>query len=213
MCGQTLLVVNFVLFVATVFSFMLEAKALSKRFGARIVLKNLNFQVQSGQCLAVVGRNGAGKSTLLRLVAGLVEPSRGEVQWDGAKPRAFCALAAPDAPLYRELTCLENLQFFARGAADTAALTTHLQKWDLEGRAGDLAGDLSSGLRARLQLAVAAWFERPILLLDEPSANLDESGRGLVERLIGAQRERGIVLLATNDSRDFEWCDGRIEVG
>ncbi|RYG71183.1 ATP-binding cassette domain-containing protein, partial [bacterium] len=76
---------------------MLEAKALSKRFGARIVLKNLDFQVEAGQCLAVVGRNGAGKSTLLRLVAGLIEPSRGEVRWDGQKPRSFCALAAPDA--------------------------------------------------------------------------------------------------------------------
>jgi ABC-type multidrug transport system ATPase subunit len=195
-----------------IFSFMLEAKALSKRFGARIVLKNLNFQAQNGQCLAVVGRNGAGKSTLLRLVAGLVEPSRGEVHWDGARPRAFCALAAPDAPLYRELTCLENLQFFARGGADATVLKAHLGKWELEGRAGDLAGDLSSGLRARLQLAVAAWFERPILLLDEPSANLDEGGRGLVEQLIGEQRERGITLLATNDARDFEWCDGRIAV-
>jgi heme exporter protein A len=191
---------------------MLEAKALSKRFGVRIVLKNLDFKVESGQCLAVVGRNGAGKSTLLRLVAGLIEPSRGEVKWDGQKPRSFCALAAPDAPLYRELTCLENLKFFARGAADEAALKAHLQKWDLDGRAADLAGDLSSGLRARLQLSVAAWFERPILLLDEPSANLDEGGRGLVENLIVAQRTRGITLLATNDSRDFDWCDGRIEV-
>lgn len=191
---------------------MLEAKALSKRFGTRIVLKNLDFQVESGQCLAVVGRNGAGKSTLLRLVAGLLEPSRGEVRWNGEKPRLHCALAAPDAPVYRELTCLENLKFFARGSADEATLKAHLEAWDLMGRSGDLAGDLSSGLRARLQLAVASWFERPILLLDEPSANLDESGRGLVESLIAAQRSRGITLLATNDSRDFGWCDGRIEV-
>lgn len=191
---------------------MLEAKALSKRFGARIVLKNLDFQIESGQCLAIVGRNGAGKSTLLRLVAGLLQPSRGEVHWNGSAPQPFCALAAPDAPLYRELTCLENLKFFAQGA-QTNTLEAHLNGWDLGGRAHDLVGDLSSGLRARLQLAVAAWFERPILLLDEPSANLDEIGRELVERLILAQRAHGITLLATNDSRDFAWCDGRIEVG
>ena len=191
---------------------MLEAKALSKRFGARIVLKNLNFKIESGQCLAVVGRNGAGKSTLLRLVAGLLQPSRGEVQWNGARPQPYCALAAPDAPLYRELTCLENLKFFAQGAPPDV-LGMHLKEWDLEGRAHDLVGDLSSGLRARLQLAVAAWFERPILLLDEPSANLDENGRELVQTLIAVQRQRGVTLLATNDSRDFDWCDGRIEVG
>jgi ABC-type multidrug transport system ATPase subunit len=191
---------------------MLEAKDLSKRFGARIVLRNLEFQVSEGQCIAVVGRNGAGKSTLLRLVAGLVAPSRGEVAWNGAAPRPFCALAAPDAPLYRELTCLENLRFFSQNAAGVDRLREHLASWDLENRADDLAGDLSSGLRARLQLAVAACFERPILLLDEPSANLDESGRELVKTLLESQKSRGVTLLATNDPRDLELCEGRIEV-
>jgi heme exporter protein A len=191
---------------------MLKAVSLSKRFGTRIVLKNLDFSLDSGACVAVVGRNGAGKSTLLRLVAGLLEPSRGEIHWNSQKPRAFCALAAPDAPLYRELSCLENLRFFAQ-TRDETALVAHLAKWELERRAHDLAGDLSSGLRSRLQLAVASWFERPILLLDEPSANLDESGRSLVEKLIVEQKTRGITLLATNDSRDFAWCDGRIEIG
>jgi heme exporter protein A len=191
---------------------MLQARSLSKRFGARIVLRNLDFEVESGQCIAVVGRNGAGKSTLLRLVAGLLAPSRGEVNWQGASTRGQCALSAPDAPLYRELTCLENLRFFAQNARDEAILRAHLQKFDLESRADDLAGDLSSGLRARLQLAVAAWFEAPILLLDEPSANLDESGRELVQNLIAAQRSRGITLLATNDARDLSWCDGQIDI-
>ncbi|PQV65508.1 heme exporter protein A [Abditibacterium utsteinense] len=198
-------------FVDLANKFMLEAKQLSHRFGVRIVLKNLEFQVQSGACIAVVGRNGAGKSTLLRLVAGLLEPSRGVVSWNNQKTRPFCALAAPDAPLYRELTCLENLKFFAQ-TRDEALLRLHLEKWDLENRTSDLAGDLSSGLRVRLQLAVAAWFERPILLLDEPSANLDASGRDLVKRLVAEQKTRGVTLLATNDARDLELCDARIEI-
>lgn len=191
---------------------MLEANAVSKRFGARIVLKNLDFEVKSGGCIAIVGRNGAGKSTLLRLVAGLVEPSRGQIRWNGAPPRPFCALAAPDAPLYRELSCLENLRFFSQNAAGDAVLRAHLEHWNLGNRADDVAGDLSSGLRARLQLAVASWFERPILLLDEPSANLDESGRDLVKNLLETQKSRGVTLLATNDPRDLEWCDGEIQV-
>lgn len=190
---------------------MLEARQLSHRFGARVVLRNLNFQVESGSCVAVVGRNGAGKSTLLRIVAGLVEASRGEVQWQGDKTRPFCALAAPDAPLYRELSCLENLRFFSQ-SHDEERLQTHLKNWDLEARAADFYGDLSSGLRVRLQLAVAAWFERPILLLDEPSANLDAVGRESVGCLIEAQKSRGVTLLATNDARDLEWCDARVEI-
>ncbi len=191
---------------------MLEAKALSHRFGARVVLRNLDFRLESGSCVAVVGRNGAGKSTLLRIVAGLIEPSRGDVKWRGEKPRPFCALAAPDAPLYRELSCLENLRFFS-GSRDEKRLQAHLETWDLDARGADFYGDLSSGLRVRLQLAVAAWFERPILLLDEPSANLDAVGRENVARLIQAQRTRGLTLLATNDARDLEWCEMQVEVG
>lgn len=191
---------------------MLEATQLSHRFGARIVLKNLAFQIETGACVAIVGRNGAGKSTLLRLVAGLIEPSRGAIAWNDSKTRSFCALAAPDAPLYRELSCLENLQFFSQ-SSDTDQLRSHLRAWELETRATDLAGDLSSGLRVRLQLAVAAWFQRPILLLDEPSANLDATGRELVKRLVETQKTRGVTLLATNDARDLQWCNERIEIG
>ena len=190
---------------------MLTATRVFKRYESRLVLRDLSFEIAPGSCVAVLGPNGAGKSTLLRLVAGLIAPSRGEVRWNDAATRGQCALAAPDAPVYRELTCLENLKFFS-GGADNQALQTHLTDWNLGQRADDLAGELSSGLRARLGLAVASWFEHPILLLDEPSANLDESGRALVARLIEAQRARGVTLLATNDARDLSWCDAQVRV-
>ena len=192
---------------------MLEARQLFHRFESRLVLRDLNFQIAPNRCFAVVGRNGAGKSTLLRVVAGLTTPSRGSVSWNASSTKGMCALSAPDAPLYRELTCLENLRFFAQNRVDESELRAHLAKWDLESRAHDFAGELSSGLRARLGLAVASWFELPILLLDEPSANLDEGGRELVARLIDEQKSRGVTLLATNDARDLAWCDGEIRVG
>ena len=190
---------------------MLTARRLFKRYESRLVLRDLSFEIAPGTCVAVLGPNGAGKSTLLRLVAGLIAPSRGEVLWNEQSTRGLCALAAPDAPVYRELSCLENLKFFS-GGADDDSLRAHLAGWNLDKRADDLAGELSSGLRARLGLAVASWFEHPILLLDEPSANLDEAGRALVETLIGAQRARGVTLLATNDARDLTWCDGEVRV-
>ena len=192
---------------------MLRANGVFKRYGERLVLRSLSFEVRPGEIVAVVGPNGAGKSTLLRLVAGLVSPSRGEIGWNQGSTRGLCSLFAPDAPLYRELSCLENLRFFAGQTTSEADLKNHLAQFDLANRSEDLAGDLSSGLRARLQLAVAAWFAHPILLLDEPSANLDEVGRGLIASMLGAQRERGIALLATNDPRDLAWCDRSVAVG
>ncbi|BCM93794.1 ABC transporter ATP-binding protein NatA [Abditibacteriota bacterium] len=193
---------------------LLRGEKLGKRFGTRVVLRDASFQVESGAVLGVIGRNGAGKSTLLRLVSGLMAPSRGRVVWDERSPRDLCALFAPDAPLYRELTCLENLRFFA-GVADNTTLRAHLEQFALGDRLHDFAGDLSSGLRARLGLAVAAYFasnSHPILLLDEPTANLDDAGRVLVEQLVQQHRGRGVTLIATNDVRDLTMCDSIFEI-
>src|ERR671916_514877 len=100
---------------------MLHAHLLSKRFGARPVFRGVSFEVPAGRVVAVAGHNGAGKSTLLRIVAGLVAPSAGEVSLKEGETqllpqeyRTRIGLFAPDAPVYRELSALENLQFFAR---------------------------------------------------------------------------------------------------
>ena len=206
-------------------NFALIAVRLGKRYGSRVVFKNLDFSAAGGTTTAVLGANGAGKSTLLRLIAGLLRPDAGEIkvrgavahksEVSGAQLRALCGLSAPDAPLYRELSCLENLEFFAqvRGVDyRSETLLSHLEKFALRARRDDLAGDLSSGLRARLQLAVATLHQPPILLLDEPSANLDEAGRTLLKRVLEEQQKRGLALVATNDTRDLELCDEHIRV-
>lgn len=185
---------------------MLRVQNLSHRFENRVVLRNFYLELERGSCCAILGANGSGKSTFLRIVAGLLSPTRGSVSWQGKSLRGACALAAPDAPLARDLTVEENLRFFAR-TATLDELKLHLERWGLGSRADDLTGELSSGLRVRLQLAVAAWFKPAVLLLDEPSANLDEKGRELVARLLVEQKARGVTLLATNDSRDLKWCD------
>jgi heme exporter protein A len=198
---------------------MLRGEKLGKRFGQRAVFRGLEFAIEVGGVVAVVGSNGSGKSTLLKIVAGLVEPTLGRVTWNettvGRELGLLCGLSAPDAPVYRELTALENLQFVARLRGlqlDEAQLTEHLERWKLKARRNDFAGDLSSGLRTRLQLAVANLHAPPILLLDEPSANLDEAGRALLHELLNEQRERGIALVATNDPREVELCDTQVTV-
>lgn len=203
-------------------TFSLQSLKLGKRYGARVVFKNLDFTARKGSVTAILGANGAGKSTLLRIVAGLLRPDAGEIKYftpqseiSGGQLREVCGLSAPDAPVYRELTCLENLEFFAQARGvdyGEAALLSHLEKFALQTRRHDFAGDLSSGLRARLQLAVAMLHAPPVLLLDEPSANLDEAGRALLKRILEEQRVSGLALVATNDSRDLELCDAKIAV-
>ena len=199
---------------------MLTITNLTKRYGYRQVFRDVNCQVDSGQIVAVTGRNGAGKSTLLRIVAGLLRPSKGKVLLDEIATGKI-GMAAPDAPLYRELSVQENLQFFAhsydveaasrrlmkRQDAVSTDINTTLERFHLSSRRHDLAGDLSSGWRARLQLAVATFAAPKVLLLDEPAANLDEAGHVLLWELLDEQRQRGIALVATNDAREAERCD------
>jgi len=194
---------------------MLQGENVGKRYGTRAVLRGLNFSLQRGQVAAVVGPNGAGKSTLLKIVAGLVQPSVGQVTCELAgAPRLWCGLSAPGAPLPRELTARENLEFIARlRGLSLASMDAHLDVWHLRPRRNDLTGELSSGLRTRLQLAAATLHAPGVLLLDEPSANLDEAGRELLQALLLHQRVRGVALVATNDDREAALCDVRIEVG
>ena len=202
---------------------MLIGRGVGKRYGARVVLRRLNFDIAAGSVAAVVGRNGSGKSTLLRAVATLTNLDAGTIEWQnadnkvaGEAMRQLCGLCAPDVPLYRELTCGENLQFWAQlRPASTCSeedLRERLAAWELGARWDDLAGDLSSGLRARLALCVATLHAPSILLLDEPGANLDAAGRVLLQRALEEQRTRGVALLATNDAREIELCDCTIEV-
>jgi heme exporter protein A len=107
----------------------------------------------------------------------------------------------------------ENLEFFARPLAQLSApLNDQLARYSLQARRDQSAGDLSSGWRARLQLAIATLGAPRLLLLDEPSAHLDAAGLELLHGVLEAQRAHGLALVATNDAREAKRCDFQIEL-
>lgn len=188
------------------------------RFGTRRVFQDVSLQVRTGEVGIIMGANGAGKSTLLKIVAGLLPPTTGSVriQIDGVpldmpQRRQQLGYVAPDLTLYRELTGAENLEFFAqlRGIRLTQDhLRSLLSRVGLRGRGRDLVGAYSSGMRQRLKYAFALLSDPPILLLDEPTANLDIHGIAMVEEIVAAQRNRpagGLVIVATNEPREELW--------
>jgi heme exporter protein A len=194
-------------------------------FGHRHVIRTVSAHIESGQVCVVSGANGAGKSTLMRIVAGLLKPSGGTstitVQGqmlDSLARRRFLGYVSPDLMLYRELTAAENLQFFARLRGKTLGRDESVERLTqvgLQGRGRDLVGTYSSGMRQRLKYAFALLDRPPILLLDEPTANLDGDGIRIVEGVIATQRERaggGLTIVATNEPREMEWGDLRIHL-
>jgi heme exporter protein A len=197
--------------------------SITKDFGERRVFEGIQAQVGDGQCLAVTGRNGSGKSTLLRVIAGLMRPTSGRVviEIDGreltpADRRNAIGLVAPDLSFYEDLTAVENLSFFSkvRGLNKSMSdLRELIGRVDLAGREDEPVGSYSSGMKQRMKYAFALLHEPAILMLDEPTANLDERGVELVESIIRERKKEGLLILATNDKREAEYGDQVIDLG
>ena len=200
-----------------------ELQGLAKTFNRRPIFSDVSATVESGRALAIAGANGSGKSTLLRLVCGLLRPSSGQVvitidgqQVAPAAARNHLGLVAPDVSLYGELTALENMTFFARVrglTVDRAAFIALLDRLGLGGRGDDEARTYSSGMRHRLKYACALLHRPDILLLDEPSTNLDEDGIAVVRQIMAEQKQRGILIIASNDPDEVALGDDILRLG
>ena len=190
---------------------------LCKHYSRTLLFKDISFELHPGEVLAVTGWNGSGKSTLLRIIAGLVRPSAGKVEmFFNGEPiakefrRKFVGMVAPAFSLYEELTALENLQFFCkvRGIAyDRKTCLGMMEKTGLSENAHKLCRNYSSGMKQRLKLAQALLHDPPLLLLDEPGCNLDSKGMEIVEKIISAQRQRGMTVIASNEKREVDYGD------
>lgn len=201
----------------------LQAKGLGKWFDKRKVFDRINLLVEEKGSLVVTGRNGSGKTTLLKILSGLVRPTKGEVVISSGQEtlnrdesRMLFGLVMPDLELYGELTALENLLFLSRirgMSLDSRELEKKLGEVGLDGRENDLVFSFSSGMKQRLKYALALLFEPGVLLLDEPTANLDEEGISMVDRIVSRQKERGILIVATNEKRDLRYGDQVIQLG
>ncbi|RYG34845.1 ABC transporter ATP-binding protein [bacterium] len=194
--------------VAPTIGDVLTVEGLGKRYGTRWIFRNVAFELEKGERLVITGRNGAGKSTLLRCLAGLIPQSEGKVTLPG-DPRTTLGVSALDQALYGDLTASEHLVLSGdlRGVAPRAEEL--LAKVDLP---DVLVREMSTGMRARLRMALAVQADPAVLLLDEPGASLDEHGRTLVTEIAAEQAERGCLVVATNDPAERRLADLELEL-
>ena len=181
---------------------VLRATGLSCGRGGMMLCENLDFSVPSGQCLLLRGPNGTGKTTLLLTLAGIVAPLEGFFAYEGhdgeTAPIHYCGHRNAVKP---RLTVSENLGFWrAMNGPTGLGVDAALAEVGLEDLRDLDAGYLSAGQTRRLALARLLVSQRPVWLLDEPTAALDSAGHDLVTRLIERHLDLGgLVVAATHD--------------
>jgi ABC-2 type transport system ATP-binding protein len=190
----------------------LAARSLTRRFGSRIALRAISFELRPGELVAVIGPNGAGKTTLLSILAGVLEPTEGEV----VRTATEVGWVPQQPALYAKLSAAENLRLFARleGVEEPElAVTRMLGQTGLSDRADEQVGRLSGGNRQRLNIAIGLLAEPPALLLDEPSASLDPRQRERLWEFIGGLTGRGTtVVFTTHNVAEVERFADRVLV-
>ncbi len=178
---------------------MLKVDRLGKKYGGRWIFRELSFELNTGDRLVILGRNGAGKSTLLRTIAGLTARTEGSVELPEGDSRLTISLCALEQSLYGQLTVAEHLQLTADLRGCPARIDELLLKVNLEYARSKPTSQLSTGMKARLKLAMAIQSNPKALFLDEPGAGLDEEGHILIDQITEEQAERGCLIVATND--------------
>jgi heme exporter protein A len=190
---------------------------LFKRFGRRIIFQNIAFELEKGDSIAFIGNNGSGKSTLAKICAGVLSPTSGTVELSidekkipSEKYFQHIGFVAPYLQLYDEFSPMENLKFFAkiRGIlSSNEECEELLQRVNLFHRKDDLVRTFSSGMKQRMKFAFALLHNPLLLILDEPTSNLDAEGGAMVFQIMEEQKKKGILILATNVQAEQEHCE------
>lgn len=195
----------------------IDVRGLTKRFGAHTAVKDLTLQVRRGVIQGFLGPNGSGKTTTIRMLCGLLTPDAGEgfclgldIRTQAKAIKRQTGYMTQRFSLYGDLTIRENLEFVARvyGLVDPrGAARDAVRRLGLEGRADQLAGELSGGWKQRLALGAAILPGPLLLLLDEPTAGVDPQARREFWDEIHALAHAGMtILVSTHYMDEAERC-------
>ncbi len=187
---------------------MIEVHHLVKRFGPKIVLRDLDFKVAQGEFVAVLGPNGAGKTTFLRILASLIRPTLGNVVVAGfhlpeqaAAVRQRLGVVSHLPLLYGDLTAEENLRFYGRLYAISGLNQRIMAVLDLVGltsRRCDLVRTFSRGMQQRLAIGRAMLHSPDVLLLDEPYTGLDQDACDMLDAVLRQVISRDQTVVMTS---------------
>lgn len=189
---------------------------ISKRYQQNWIFKDLSLDIQTGSSLAILGNNGSGKSSLLRIIAAMQTATKGSLTYthhqQNIDPNALYKLlsyAAVGMQLIEEFTLSELLSFHFsfKKSINQLSVEEIISILDMKNVQSKLVGDFSSGMKQRVKLAQAIFTDAPLLLLDEPCSNLDKHGIAQYQKWITTYQNNRTIIVASNDSNEYSFCD------
>ncbi len=198
-------------------------EAVGKRFRYEWIFKNITKTFEGGKTYALLGSNGSGKSTLMKILSGHLSPSVGKIHFytndikqDEDNIYKHISYAAPYIELIEELTLTEMIQFHIKfkPLSKTLRINDLIAILGFQKSKNKEIRYFSSGMKQRLKLALAICSDSPILLLDEPTTNLDAQGVTWYRQLISTYTEGGIrlTIVASNILHDYDFCDETLNI-
>ena len=203
-------------------NYSLEAVDINKTFGRRLIFKNLSFKIEESGITGISGANGSGKSTLVKILAGVNSPTSGKIihSENGKvimpeKLHNYIGFVSPYLVLYEEFSAWENLSHFARirdVKFNNEKIEYLLNRFLLYDRRNDFVKTYSSGMKQRLKFIFALMHSPNLIILDEPTSNLDEEGKESVYSIIKEESKTCIVIIASNEKSDLALCSNEIKL-
>lgn len=199
----------------------IELSKLSKRYRYEWIFKDLNYTFESGKCYAITGANGSGKSTLMRILSAYLSATKGEIihQHQGETLKAEniyqqLAYAAPYMDLIEEFSLKEQLLFHQKFKPFLTQLSIKelLALLAFQKAKNKQISHFSSGMKQRLKLLLAICSDVPLLLLDEPTTNLDRQGIDWYLQLIEQFGQERTIIVASNVEEDYSFCNAVLNI-
>jgi len=192
-----------------------------KRYNREWIFRHFSFDFMPGRTYAITGPNGSGKSTLLQVVAGAILHSEGKIDYYNSGNKTSIptgdaykkvSLATPYLELVEEMTASEMLAFHAGFKEFSHTAEEILSAVTVEKAAHKQIRYFSSGMKQRLKLGMAFFSKTPVLLLDEPTTNLDAEGIALYLHLIEKHSQGKLVIISSNDVDEYKFCEEVISI-
>jgi ABC-type multidrug transport system ATPase subunit len=197
----------------------IKLKEASKRFQYEWIFRNLNLELNQGDSLAITGGNGSGKSTLLKCISGSIPFSSGKMTFESEGKLIsesdwykYLAISAPYLELPEEFSLIEliNFHFKFKSPLNQIQPKELIEILYLDQHIAKPVSQFSSGMKQRLKLGIALFSDVPVILLDEPTSNLDKKGIAWYTDLIQNFQKERILIVCSNEPREYEFCEQKL---